>query len=87
MNKYSSLRIIIYKDIFSEEHLHGMGVRVVTVSFYLGDFICGQDSYKVWSADKVMRWTDSVKVLAGVVHRHPYRTYTSAILYSASPCK
>ena len=54
-----------------------MGVHVVTRSCYIGGFIGEPESEKVWLAEKVARWTDSVKVLAGVAHRHLQKSYAA----------
>ena len=60
-----------------EEYFSGMGVRVVTGSYYLGCFIGESALEKTFNDKKVKGWTDLVEVLERVVRRHPQTAYDS----------
>ena len=49
---------------------------MVPRSRYLGGFIGDHESEKAWLVEKVMGWTDSVDLLAGVAHRHQKKVYS-----------
>ena len=59
----------------AEDHFWGLGVRVVTVHRYLGGYIRDSEAEREWLRDKIQGWTESVKILAGVAHKHPQSTY------------
>ena len=59
----------------AEEHFRGLGVRVVTGHRYLGGFIRDGDAERLWLQDKIQRWIESVKLLAGVAHKHLQSAY------------
>ena len=55
----------------AEEHFRVLGIRVVTGHPYLGGFIGDADAERDWLREKIQGWWESVKVLAGVAHKHP----------------
>ena len=59
----------------AEEKFRGLGNRVVTGHRYLGGFIGDADAEMGWLREKIWGWTESVKLLAGVAHKHPQSTY------------
>ena len=59
----------------AEEHFRGLGIRVVTGHRYLGGFIGDADAERDWLREKIQGWSESVKVLAGVAHKHPQSAY------------
>ena len=59
----------------AEEHFRGLGIRVVTGHRYLGGFIGDTDAERGWLREKIRGWTKSVKLLAGVAHKHPQSSY------------
>ena len=58
-----------------EEHFRGIGIRLVTGHRYLGGYIREAEAERGWLRDKIQGWTDSVKILAGVAHKHPQSAY------------
>ena len=48
---------------------------MVTGHRYLGGFIGDADAERGWLWDKIRGWTESVKLLAGVAHKHPQSAY------------
>ena len=59
-----------------ENFFHGMGVKIVTGSRYLGGFVRYIVAEDIWLAEKVQGWADSVKTLAEVARKHPQSAYT-----------
>ena len=59
----------------AEEHLRGMGIRVVTGHRYLGGFLGDVSLEKEWLATKVEGWTASIATLAGVALKHLQSAY------------
>ena len=59
----------------AEEHFRGLGIRVVTGHRYLGGFVGDADAERDWLQEKIRGWSESVKVLAGVAHKHPQSAY------------
>ena len=55
----------------AEELFRGMLITVVTVSYYLGDFIGDQDADNTWLYDKLQEWAELVRTLSGVACKHP----------------
>ena len=58
-----------------EEFFLGMGLHIVTGSWYLGCFIVNEAAEKIWLAVKVEGLADSVGNLAGVSRKHPQYAY------------
>ena len=48
---------------------------MVTEHCYLGGFIGNADAERDWLRKKIQGWSESVKVLAGVAHKHPQSAY------------
>ena len=59
----------------AEEHFRGLGIRVVTGHRYFGGFNGDADAERDWLQEKMQGWLESVKVLAGVSHKHPQSAY------------
>ena len=62
-------------DARAEEHFRGLGIWVVTGHRYLGGFIGDADAERGWLRDKIHGWTESVKLLAEVTHKHQHSAY------------
>ena len=52
-----------------------MGVKIVTGSQYLGDFVV-DGAEESWTNEKVKECEESVKTLAGVARKHPQSAYS-----------
>ena len=50
----------------SEKFFRGMGVNIVTGSWYLGGFVGDRSAEDSWMEEKFQGWTESVKTLTGV---------------------
>ena len=48
-----------------ENFFHGMGVKIVTGSRYLGGFVRYIVAEDIWLAEKVQGWAESVETLSG----------------------
>ena len=59
-----------------EEYFLGMGIKVVTGSWYLGGFVKNRESDDSLLVEKVQGCTELVKTLSGVAHNHPQSAYT-----------
>ena len=59
----------------AEEFFCGMGIKIVTVSRYLGGFVGYRAAEDSWLAEKVQGWTEAVKNLPGVARNHPHTAY------------
>ena len=59
----------------AEENFQGLGIRVVTGHRYLGGFLGDANAERGWIQEKIRGWTKSVKLLAGVAHKHPQSAY------------
>ena len=59
----------------AEEFFCGMGMKIMTESWYLGGFVRYRAAEESWLAEKVQGWTESVKTLLGVAHKHLQSTY------------
>ena len=60
---------------WAEDHFRGLGIWVVTGHHYLGGFIGDADAENEWLREKIRGWKESVKLLAGVAHKHPQSAY------------
>ena len=60
----------------AEEFFRGMGIKIVTGSWYLGSFIRDRAANEIWLVEKVHGWTESVKTLPGISRKHPQSAYT-----------
>ena len=65
----------------AEEHFQVLGIRVVTGHRYLGGFIGDADAEMGWLWEKIRGWTESVKLLAGVAHKHRQSAYAGLQKY------
>ena len=54
----------------AEEFFRGMGVKIVTGSWYLGVFVGDKAAEDSWLVEKVQDWAESVKTLVGVTFKH-----------------
>ena len=54
----------------AEDLFRGMGVKVVPGIQYLGGFVGDRAAEDSWLAEKVQGWTELVKTLPGVAHKH-----------------
>ena len=52
-----------------------MGINIVTRIQYLGDFVGKRAAEDSWLAAKVQGWTELVKTLPWVAHKHPQSAY------------
>ena len=52
-----------------------MGMKIVTGSQYFGVFVGERAAEDSWLTEKVQGWTESVKTLVGVSHKHPQSAY------------
>ena len=59
----------------AEDHFRGLGIRVVTRHRYLGGFIRDADAERDWLREIIRGWSESVKLLSGVAHKHPQSDY------------
>ena len=59
----------------AKEFLHGMGIKVVSWSQCLGDFVINRPAKDSWLWDRVQGWIESVKNLSGVARKHPQSAY------------
>ena len=53
-----------------------MGLKVVTVNRYLGNFISNRKVETEWLVEKVSGWNISMEIMDGMAHRHPQIAYT-----------
>ena len=67
----SILVVALGNVAWDEEHIWGLGIRVVTGHRYLGVFIGDADAERGWLRGEIRGCTESVKFLAGVAHKHP----------------
>ena len=71
-----SILVVALGDVArAEEHFRGIGIRVMTGHRYLGGFIVDADAERGWLREKIRGWTESVKLLEGVSHKHPQSSY------------
>ena len=73
--KKSILFVALGNVAWAEEHFRGHGIRVVMRHRYLGGFIGDADAERGWLREKIRGWIESVKLLAGVAHKHPQSAY------------
>ena len=59
-----------------EEHFWGLGIRVVTGHWYLEGYIGDAEAERGWLQDKTQGWTEFVKILSEVTHKHLQSAYT-----------
>ena len=59
----------------AEDFFRGMGMKIVTGSWYLGVFVGDRAAKDSWLTEKVQEWTELVSILAGVSHKHPQSAY------------
>ena len=59
----------------AEEFFHGMGINIITGSWYLGSFVGNRTAEYIWLAAKVQGWTELVETLPGVPRKHPQSAY------------
>ena len=59
----------------AEDFFCSMGIKVVTGSCYLGVFFDNREAKDRWLAENVQGWTDSVKMMSWVAHKHPHSAY------------
>ena len=67
----SILVVALGNVAWDEEHIWGLGIRVVTGHRYLGVFIGDADAERGWLRGEIRGCAESVKLLAGVAHKHP----------------
>ena len=59
----------------AEDFFRVMGIKVVTGSRYLGEFVGNMKAEARLLADKVQGWMELVKTLLGVFCKHPHSAY------------
>ena len=59
----------------AEENFWGLVIRLVTGHRYQGGFIGDADAEREWLREKIWGWTESVKLLEGVAHKHLQSDY------------
>ena len=60
---------------WAEDFFRGMGLKFVTGRSYLGGFIREGEAKKMFLADKVAGWAESLEILVGVSRKHPQSAY------------
>ena len=58
-----------------EEFFHGMGIKIITWSHYLGGLVGNRKTENIWMAEKVQGWIEFVKTLLGVACKHSQYDY------------
>ena len=59
----------------AEEHFQELGIWVVTGHRYLGWFLRDIEAERGWLQYKIRGWTEAMKFMAGVAHKHPQSAY------------
>ena len=59
----------------ADEHLRGLGIRVVMGHRYLGGFLGYIAAEREWLEKKFQGWKELVLILAGVALKHPQSAY------------
>ena len=76
-NPNKSILVVAPRNVaIAKEFFRGVGLKVVTGSRYLGNFIDDQEEEITWLVRKVQGWTDLVRTLLGVAQKHPQSAYT-----------
>ena len=66
-----SILVVAEKNVpRATEYFRRMGIKVLTGNRYLGGFVGERGTERQWVRTKVEGWTESVKNLAGVAHKH-----------------
>ena len=60
----------------AEEFFRGIGMKIVTGSWYLGVFVGDRAAKDSCLTEKIQGWAESLKTLLGVAHRHLQSTYS-----------
>ena len=75
-NPTKSILVVSEKNVpRAKAYFRGMGIKVVTGSRYLGGYIGELETEAQWVKEKVEGWSDSVRTLSGVAHKHPQSAY------------
>ena len=59
----------------AEDFFRGMGMKIVTGSWYLGVFVGDRAAKDSWLTEKVQEWTELVKTLSGFARKNPQSSY------------
>ena len=71
-----SILVVVSRNVErAEKFFRGMGMNIVTGSWYLGCFIGDRAAEDIWLADKVQGWMELVKTLLGVACKHLQSAY------------